>query len=265
MLDPRHGGGDRLAVGAPGHVVGVEHRLDGPVTDGVRRDPPARRGKGLDPAGERRGVLEEDACTVLIVKVAAHRGRSRHQPAVGIELDTLQPDPGPAVCSPRVELGWGRSLGEPAGQVDPDPRGKRPVPEAGQGVQIPPVPHAHLGDLDQAGRGGAAQAAVQAFLAFFEWLTGRGLRHVHGGRALAPHLLMKGADGGSLPRERRARCLLQQVRVMVNEATDRDTCISGLFHAPIMPGRRASGMASAHHHVDGARLTVGNDPEAAWL
>src|SRR5216683_6768769 len=107
-------------------------------------------------------------------------------------------------------------------------------------------------------RGGAAQAAVQAFRAFFEWLTGRGLRHVHGGRALAPHLLMKGADGGSLPRERRARCLLQQVRVMVNEATDRDTCISGLFHAPIMPGRRASGMASAHHHVDGARLTVGN-------
>src|SRR5258707_17923 len=45
-------------------------------------------------------------------------------------------------------------------------------------------------------RGGAAQAAVQAFRSFFEWLTGRGLRHVHGGRAVAPYLLMQGPDAG---------------------------------------------------------------------
>src|SRR5260221_6511014 len=72
-------------------------------------------------------------------------------------------------------------------------------------------------------RGGAAQAAVQAFRAFFEWLTGRRLRHLHGGRAVAPHLLMKGADGGSLPRERRVRWLLQQMPRVVDKDADRDS------------------------------------------
>jgi len=39
-----------------------------------------------------------------------------------------------------------------------------------------------------------------------------------------------------MPGERCARCLGQQVRVVVNEAADRDGRISDRSHASIMPG-----------------------------
>ncbi len=256
VLDPGHRGGDRPGVVPPDQVVSVEHGLGGPVADGVRRDTPAASGERLDSARERRGVLEEDAGAVLVGETAAHRTGARHKPAVRIELDPIKPDPGAAVISAGVEFGQAGLLGEPAGKVDPQPNRKRPTPrDAVQCVEIPPVPHAHLGDLDQASIRGPGQPVTQACRQLAGRLRDLGLGHVHRREAGAEHLLMEGADGGAVPGKRNTRRSREQMGVVVDESGGPDGRVPDgrvpdggrfwLVHAPIMPGLTGPSLRSA--------------------
>lgn len=117
VLDPGRCRGERGAVPAPDHRVGVEDGGDGQVADRVGGDPPAPGGEGLGAPCERGGVGEEDPGAGLVGIVVAQRAGARHQPAVGVELDPVQADPRSRVGSAGVELGIAGLLRQAAGRT----------------------------------------------------------------------------------------------------------------------------------------------------
>jgi hypothetical protein len=148
-------------VPAPGQLVPVQHRRDRAVADGVRGDPPARLDQRRDPAGQRRAVQEQHALFPGVGEPPAHRAGPRPEPAVGVELDALHPNPGAGVARPPGgQVGAGRLGGQAAGQIDAHAGRQRAGGlQGGERIQVTPAADAHLSDLDQPGRGRPGQPA----------------------------------------------------------------------------------------------------------
>ncbi len=76
MLNAWRGGGHGGVIVAPDQLVGVQDRRYPAIADRMGGDPPATGGQRLDPAGEFRRGLEQDAGAAVIGEVPALAARA---------------------------------------------------------------------------------------------------------------------------------------------------------------------------------------------